>query len=96
MNIEVAELQHKEGSEMGMINTQLLKKTMDEKDCNISKLSELSNVNKSVISRLINGESKTCTVETAQNISDALRLSTTMRGLIFFAKEVAEVQQPSS
>ena len=76
-----------------MINTQLLKKTMDEKECNISRLSALSNVDKSVISRLINGESRTCTVETAQNICDALHLSPTMRGLIFFAKEVAEVQR---
>lgn len=76
-----------------MINIELLKKEMTEKNYNISRLSEKSKIDKSVLSRIINGESKTCTVETAQNISEALGLSSKKRVSIFFAKEVAETQQ---
>lgn len=75
-----------------MIDTQLLRKEMNDKNINISRLSELSGVDKSAISRLVNGESKTCTVETAQCISDALKLNHTKRGLIFFANQVAKKQ----
>lgn len=75
-----------------MLDIQLLKREMEDKNINISKLSELSGVDKSVISRLVSGESKTCTVDTAQRISEALKLSYTKRGLIFFANRVAEKQ----
>ena len=75
------------------MNIELLKKEMGDRNININKLSELSKVDKSVISRLINGKSNTCTVETAQAISDAMNLSNTKRGLIFFGREVAKPQQ---
>lgn len=79
-----------------MIDTQLLRKEMEDKNMNISRLSELSGVDKSAISRLVNGESKTCTVETAQNISNALKLNHTKRGLIFFANQGAKKQLTNS
>lgn len=84
MKSEVAEMQRiKKGAKM--INTELLKQEMQEKDCNINRLAELSKVDKSVLSRIINGKSKTCTVETAQNIANALDLSNKKRVSIFFA-----------
>lgn len=79
-----------------MINTELLKQEMNDKNYNISRLSKESKIDKSVLSRIISGESKTCTVETAQNISEALDLSSKKRVSIFFAKEVAEMQQSIS
>ena len=75
-----------------MINIELLKQEMTDKNFNISKLSKESKIDKSVLSRIINGESKTCTVETAQNISEALDLSSKKRVSIFFAKQIAETQ----
>ena len=76
-----------------MINTELLKQEMSDKNFNISRLSKESKIDKSVLSRIISGESKTCTVETAQNISEALDLSSRKRMSIFFAKQIAETQQ---
>ena len=76
-----------------MINTELLKEEMQNKDCNINRLAELSRVDKSVLSRIINGKSKTCTVETAQNIANALELSNKKKVSIFFLLHVAEMQR---
>ena len=73
-------------------NLEMLKEEMAKRNCNITKLSELSNIDKSTISRFLSGN-QTCTVETAQNISEALHLSSTKAGLIFFGKEVADTQQ---
>ena len=75
-----------------MINNTLLKEEMKAKDINISELSKLSGIDKSIISRILNGETKACTVQTAQRIVSALELSSTQSGLIFFADDVAETQ----
>ena len=74
------------------MNIELLKEEMQTRNCNISKLSALSNIDKSTISRLLAGN-QTCTVETAQSLAAALKLPPTKAGLIFFGKEVAKPQQ---
>jgi len=76
-----------------MINNKLLKEEMENQGLNINKLSNISGVDKSVISRITKGETKSCTVDTAQKISEALNLSANKLGLIFFANEVADTQR---
>ena len=78
-----------------MINTELLKQEMNDKNYNISKLSKESKIDKSVLSRIISGESKTCTVETAQNISEALDLSSKKRVSIFLLKKLPKCNNQS-
>lgn len=79
-----------------MIDSNLLLNEMKEKSINSLELSRISGVDKSVISRILNGETRSCTVGTAQRIAEALNLDATKSGLIFFAQEVAQKQQRES
>lgn len=68
-----------------MINIQLLESKMKEKELSINELSRLSDVDKSVISRILSGETNSCTLITANKLSKALKLSNKETISIFFA-----------
>lgn len=68
-----------------MINIQLLESKMKEKELSINELSRLSDVDKSVISRILSGKTNSCTLITANKLSKALKLSNKETISIFFA-----------
>lgn len=76
-----------------MINIALLKEEMEAQNLSGAKLSEISGIDRSVISRILNGETLSCTVGTAQKIVEAMQLNSTKSGLIFFADKVADTQR---
>lgn len=69
------------------VNTDMLLMEMHKKNLTTSGLANISNVDKSTISRLLNGQG--CSIITAQLITEALKLSPTKAGQIFFGKKVA-------
>ena len=82
---EVAKMQQK-GRSIMKGNIKLLEEEMDKN--NVSELARMSNVDKSTISRLLNGQ-RTCSIATAQAIVQALNIPSKIAGLIFFSNEVA-------
>lgn len=58
-----------------MIDTIMLQEKIRMQNMSISTLANRSGVNKSVISRLLRGESENCTIGTAHKLSEALHLS---------------------
>ena len=77
------------------MNTAKLREQLDAKGLSINQLAELSNVDKASISRLLRG-GQTCTIETAQKIFEALKLTPKQASSIFFEGEVAKEQQTES
>ena len=73
------------------MNRQLLKEEMDKRGLNITRLAEVSGVDKSLISRILSGD-RDCNVLTAQKLAKGMKLSNTKTVLIFFGDEVAETQ----
>lgn len=70
------------------VNIKLLEEEMDKKHVSVSELARMSNVDKSTISRLLNGQ-RACSIATAQAIVQALEIPSKKAGLIFFSIEVA-------
>lgn len=67
-----------------MIDVERLKAEMDKNKMSISKLATVSGVDKSIISRILSKESKSCTIGTANAICKALKLSSDDAVSIFF------------
>lgn len=74
------------------MNIVKLREQLASKGVSASDLAERSGVDKAVISRLLNGISKSCTVDTAQKISSALKLTPKQSASIFFENSVADTQ----
>lgn len=68
-----------------MVKIEELKHVMDQQGLNISSLASKSGVDKAVISRLLNGETVSCSIGTAHKLSDALGLSGKQAAYIFLA-----------
>ena len=66
-----------------MINSALLKEEMEGKKINTVELSRISGMDKPVISRILKGETRSCTVGTAQKTAEALELNSTMSEPVF-------------
>lgn len=77
---EVANTQHKGGNMKVDVDT--LNEEIQKKNWSINELAKHSGVDKSTISRLLNGRS--CSVSTAQSLVSALGISSKKAGLIFF------------
>lgn len=67
------------------VDVEMLKAEMDKQNMTISDLAEASDVDKSTISRLLN-EQRTCSVNTAQALVQALNISSVKAGKIFFGR----------
>lgn len=66
------------------VNIELLNEEMEKKGFSITDLANKSCVDKSTISRLLDGRS--CSVSTAQKLVKALGISSRKAGLIFFGE----------
>ena len=66
------------------VNVVLLNEEIQRKKWSIGDLAKESDVDKSTISRLLNGRS--CLIATAQSIAEALNLSPKKAGQIFFGE----------
>lgn len=75
-----------------MINVELLKEKTSEKGLNLNRLAIAAGLDKSIVSRLFNGETKACTVSTAKKIASALNLTGEEASEIFFYDNVANQQ----
>lgn len=64
------------------VNVAILSEEMSKKGWTISELAAKSNVDKSTISRLLDG--RCCSVSTAQKIVKALGITSKKAGFIFF------------
>lgn len=69
------------------VDLDLLNEEIQKKGWSISELARESKVDKATISRLLNGRS--CSVSTAQNLVEALGISSKKAGSIFFGNKVA-------
>ena len=73
------------------VNVAMLNEEMTKKGWTISDLAAKSSVDKSTISRLLDG--RCCSVSTAQKLVKALGISSRKAGVIFFGDLVALLQQ---
>jgi len=70
------------------MNITKLKEQLDANGLSINELADRSAVDKATISRILNGQ-KSCTIETAQKLSKALKLTPRQASSIFFDSDVA-------
>lgn len=80
IKLEVATTQQKGG--YMKVDVDKLNEEIQKKEWSINKLAKHSGVDKSTISRLLNGRS--CSVATAQSLVSALGISSKKAGSIFF------------